>query len=56
MNDDPYFDSAEERDAHMKMWKGLNHQERLDWVFRQLMICPITGDWISRIRPKEEEE
>jgi len=48
--------TEEERAAHMKMWKTLNHEQRLDWVFRQLMVCPITGDWIERVRPAKEEE
>jgi len=56
MSDDPYFASPEERAAHMKMWKSLNHEQQLDWIFRQLMVCPITGEWVKRIRPKEEEE
>ncbi len=55
MSDDPYFDSPEERTAHMKMWRSLNHQERIDWVFRQLMICPVTGDWVRRPKSNEEE-
>jgi len=56
MTDDPYFDSPEERAAHMKMWKSLNHEERLDWVFRQLMFCSITGEWVARPRPIIAEE
>lgn len=43
-----------ERDEHMKMWNKLNGQEKIDWIFAQL-VRDINGNWIEKRDLLEEE-
>ncbi len=39
---------TEEEIKHRKMWNKLNAEEKMNWVFNQLMYNPKTGKWVER--------
>jgi membrane-associated PAP2 superfamily phosphatase len=38
----------EEMKKHLELWKKLNRQEKLDWIFAQLMYDLKTGKWVEK--------
>jgi len=41
-------DLTEEQIKHRKMWNKLNPEEKMNWVFNQLMYNPKTRKWVER--------